>query len=116
MLIDKQYSASAQERIEVLKKVADGSGYKGCVVDVAGYVDGDGPVLETEVERRFEVRSLSDVRAYGFPVVYYGKGARAMMEKPTILRRVREAAGPELADEAERMLSDYLNANPDVAF
>lgn len=116
MMIDKQYSASAQERIEKLKQVADGSGYKGCVVDTVGYRDGDGPIVETDVERRFEVRSLSDVRVYGLPVVYYGKGARAMLDRPTVIRRVREAAGPELADEMEACLEKFLDDNLDVAF
>ena len=114
MMIDKQYSASAQERIDRLKQVADASGYRGCVVDTAGFRDGDGPVLESDVERRFEVRSLSDVRVYGFPVVYYGKGAFEMMERDHLLRRIREAAiDPGLAAELQACAEKYLDEMED---
>lgn len=73
MMIDKQYSASAQVRIDELKEEADSATYAACVVDYLGYYDDEGPVTDTsDMDRRFGVRSLQHVRIYGFTVVYYG--------------------------------------------
>jgi len=83
MMIDRQYSASAQVRIDQLKEKADMCPGASCVVDTLGFRDGDGVVTkhDCDIRRRFEVRSYQHVRVYGFDVVYYNARAKALKDE-----------------------------------